>query len=201
MSEFFCPDKSTITPNFEETARYLGYRKFSMPDAEVSALISKAAAEMHPLINPQAVFNTFDLKIEGGRIISIADFSFESENLGRNLGGCSRVAMMAATIGPQVDALIRRVQARDSVYAAILQATGAMFIEELVETVNKKIKQDAEATGTTTKPRYSPGYGDASLNLQKQFFRLLPCARIGLTLMDTLIMAPEKSVTAFIGIK
>lgn len=201
MSEFFCPDKTTLSQNCEETARYLGYRKFDIPGADVEALIKKAAAEMHPLLNPQAVFEVFDLKIEGDRKITIADFSFESEDLGRNLRGCSRVAMMAATIGPQVDALIRKTQIKDSVYAAILQATGAMYIEELVEAVNKKVKDDAEATGTTTKPRYSPGYGDASLNLQKEFFRLLPCARIGLTLMNTLIMAPEKSVTAFIGIK
>ena len=51
------------------------------------------------------------------------------------------------------------------------------------------------------RPRFSPGYGDVSLEVQKDFFRLLPCQRIGLTLMDTLIMSPEKSVTAFIGIK
>ena len=42
--------------------------------------------------------------------------------------------------------------------------------------------------------------GNVELSVQKEFFRLLPCTRIGLTLMDTLIMSPEKSVTAFIGV-
>ncbi len=132
--------------------------------------------------------------------LSFADVTLQSQDLGRNLAGCSKVALLAATLGPQVDALIRRHSSLDPVYASILQATGAMFIEELVDLVNSEIKKIAAAQGLKTKPRYSPGYGDVPLDIQKDFFRLLPCTRIGLTLMDTLIMAPEKSVTAFVGI-
>ena len=126
--------------------------------------------------------------------------TLHSKDLGANLKDCSKVALVAATIGPQVDALIRRYSSTDSVYASILQATGAMYIEEVVDLLNAEIKKIAEAQGLKTRPRYSPGYGDVPLDIQRDFFRLLPCTRIGLTLMDTLIMAPEKSVTAFIGL-
>ncbi len=132
--------------------------------------------------------------------ISFADVTLHSKDLSTNLESCSKVALLAATIGPQVDALIRRHSSLDPVYASILQATGAMFIEELVDLTNSEIKKIAAAQGLKTKPRYSPGYGDVPLQVQKDFFRLLPCTRIGLTLMDTLIMAPEKSVTAFVGL-
>ena len=132
--------------------------------------------------------------------VSFADVTLQSQDLGRNLAGCSKVALLAATLGPQVDALIRRHSSMNPVYASILQATGAMYIEELVDITNSEIKKIAEAAGLNTKPRYSPGYGDVPLQVQKDFFRLLPCTRIGLTLMDTLIMAPEKSVTAFVGL-
>ena len=80
-----------------------------------------------------------------------------------------------------------------------MQGAGEMFIEKLVDLTNFQIKMYAQKKGRITKHRYSPGYGDVSLSCQKDFFRLLPCTRIGLTLMDTLIMAPEKSVTAYIG--
>ena len=79
-----------------------------------------------------------------------------------------------------------------------MQACGAMFVESFVDSFNEKINRDYQGK---TKPRFSPGYGDVPLTVQKDFFRLLPCQKIGLTLMDNLIMAPEKSVTAFIGIK
>ena len=132
--------------------------------------------------------------------ISFADVTLHSKDLSTNLDGCSKVALLAATIGPQVDALIRRNSSLDPVYASILQATGAMFIEEVVDLVNAEIKKIAGSQGLKTKPRYSPGFGDVPLDVQRDFFRLLPCTRIGLTLMDTLIMAPEKSVTAFVGL-
>ena len=196
---FLFPDSKTFSPDFKEVARYLGYRRAAPPEADVAALMEKAAAEMQSVMKPQAVFEIFDLS-EDNQELRFADVTLHSRDLGRNLEGCSQVALLAATIGPQVDALIRRHSSLDPVYASILQATGAMFIEELVDLVNSEIKKIAAAQGLKTRPRYSPGYGDVPLVVQTDFFRLLPCTRIGLTLMDTLIMAPEKSVTAFVGI-
>ena len=197
---FLFPDKSSFSPNMKETARYLGYSRTVSPDQDVSGLMEKAADEMAAIMKPQAVFEVFDLTVGLESELSFADVFLHSRDLSRNLAGCSKVALLAATLGPQVDALIRRHSSTDPVYASILQATGPMYIEELVDLVNEEIKKIAASQGLKTKPRYSPGYGDVSLEVQKDFFRLLPCTRIGLTLMDTLIMAPEKSVTAFVGL-
>ncbi len=220
-ASFLFPDSKDFSPDFKEVARYLGYRRATPPEADVSALMEKAATEMQAMMKAQAVFEIYDLSVvecrdsgvskppyepttkvvsTGSTTVSFADVTLNSRDLGRNLDGCSKVALLAATIGPQVDALIRRHSSLDPVYASILQATGAMYIEELVDLVNSEIKKIAAAQGLKTKPRYSPGYGDVPLQVQKEFFRLLPCTRIGLTLMDTLIMAPEKSVTAFVGL-
>ena len=209
---FLFPDSKDFSPDMKETARYLGYRKSAPPDVDVTALMEKAAVEMQAVMKPQAVFEVFDLdcrvKPDNDKAVTIgldpmvafADVTLHSKDLGTNLAGCSKVALLAATIGPQVDALIRRHTTANPVYASILQATGAMYIEEVVDLVNAEIKKIAAAQGLKTKPRYSPGFGDVPLEVQKDFFRLLPCTRIGLTLMDTLIMAPEKSVTAFVGL-
>ena len=199
---FLFPDSKDFSPDFKEVARYLGYSRFVSPDQDVSDLLEKAASEMQAVMKAQAVFEIYDLSVVStdSTTVSFADVTLQSQDLGRNLAGCSQVALLAATIGPQVDALIRRHSSLDPVYASILQATGAMYIEELVDLVNSEIKKIAAAQGLKTKPRYSPGYGDVPLQVQKNFFRLLPCTRIGLTLMDTLIMAPEKSVTAFVGL-
>lgn len=232
-ASFLFPDNKDFSPDFKEVARYLGYRRAAPPEADVSALMEKAASEMQAVMKAQAAFEIFDLTLDKAEstviepveitrevgssgsfdtesavvstsstttTLRFADVTLQSRDLGRNLAGCSQVALLAATIGPQVDALIRRYSSLDPVYASILQATGAMFIEELVDLVNSEIKKIAAAQGLKTKPRYSPGYGDVPLQVQKDFFRLLPCTRIGLTLMDTLIMAPEKSVTAFVGL-
>jgi len=197
------PDKSIFKPqqeDFTEIARYLGYRRsdYEVSDAEIKKLIEECGNEMYRSILPKAVFDEFELKLQDTNI-SFSDVSFDSKDLSRNLKDCESVFLVAVTVGPQVDLLIRRYERTDSVKAAIMQSAGAMYAEKLIEYVNQTIKIAAKEKGLKTKPRYSAGYGDVSLELQKDFFRLLPCSKIGLTLMDTLIMAPEKSVTAFIG--
>lgn len=203
-------EKEKLIPNHIETARYLGYSKLNAPEEEIFALIEQAATQMHKIINPKAVFQDFELEItfptenqnQENPIIKLKDtiFQIQSKDLYNNLKNCHKVYLLACTLGPQVDSLIRKTQFTDQVMAAVFQATGAMYIEEVVDFVNNQINQIEKGKNKSTRPRFSPGFGDVSLEVQKDFFSLLPCSKIGLTLMDTLIMAPEKSVTAFVGI-
>ena len=208
MPQFYIPSKEQMFPvarDFSETARYLGYQKVSVPDEQTEVLIKTAADELLDVIKPQAVYEQFDLSVEydeeaGTGMVSFADVRIPSKDLARNLRECNKVVIFASTLGAQCDQEIRRAQIKDPVKAAFLQATGAMYIEKCVDLLNEKIRIEFEGQGHKVRPRFSPGYGDVSLEVQKDFFRLLPCQRIGLTLMDTLIMSPEKSVTAFIGV-
>ena len=184
----------------EEVARYVGYSRLQVPDEAVSRMMREACEAMHPLLSPRCVYDRYPLMMEGCRIC-FADVDISSKDLSRNLSGCSELVLFAATIGSPVDSLIRRTQARDKALAAVMQAAGAMFIESFVDDFNRMVKEEAAAAGRRTHPRYSPGYGDVPLSVQKHFFSLLQCYKINLTLMDTLIMAPEKSVTAFIGLE
>lgn len=207
MPTFVSPSKELFLPveaDYKEIARYLGYRKSISPDVPVQNLIEECAREMYKVLMPKGVYDCFELVVSKGTAsfepkIIFSDVTIESESLFRNLDGCSRISLMAATIGPQVDAMIRRYEKIDSVKAAVLQSTGAMFVEKVVDYINQLVVNEQMEEGLVCRPRFSPGYGDVSLTVQKDFFRLLPCSKIGLTLMDTLIMAPEKSVTAFIG--
>ena len=203
-------EKEKLIPNHIETARYLGYSKLNAPEEEIFALIEQAATQMHKIINPKAVFQDFELEItfstenqnQENPIIKLKDtiFQIQSKDLYNNLKNCHKVYLLACTLGPQVDSLIRKTQFTDQVMATVFQATGAMYIEEVVDFANNQIVQIEKGKNKSTRPRFSPGFGDVSLEVQKDFFSLLPCSKIGLTLMDTLIMAPEKSVTAFVGI-
>ena len=140
-TSFLIPDSKNFSPDFNEVARYLGYRRTTPPEADVLTLMKKAASEMQAVLKPQAVFEVFDLDCQFEKNddsnreiykITFADVTLHSKDLGANLKNCKKVALMAATIGPQVDALIRKYTSLDSVYASILQATGAMYIEDML---------------------------------------------------------------------
>ena len=206
---FFSIEPKDLTPDISETARYLGYKKSSVIEEQIKDLISKAQTEMGKLIKPQGVYEIFpitnitqlDNDSKPTYKISFADIVITTKDLGYNLKDCNKVCLLAGTIGPLTDSYIRKQSMRDPAFGSICQATGAMYIEAFIDSLNNHIKELANSENEDTMPRYSPGYGDVDLSFQKEFFRLLNCKRIGLSLMDTLIMAPEKSVTAFIGLK
>ncbi len=131
----------------------------------------------------------------------VVDLEFtriRSKDLAKNLSDCQSAIVFAATLGQELDRSIARFSALSPAKALMLQAIGTERIEALCNTFNKEI---ADVYGNLA-PRFSPGYGDLPLRLQRDIFTLLDCPRkIGLTLNGSLLMSPTKSVSALIGIK
>ena len=200
MAIFFKLSSDEVECIENEAVRYSGCQNASGADENVVALVKKSCGLLKPVLMPQAVYEEFELKIERNKI-KFADTEVESKDLERNLKGCKKIIVLAATIGAKVDMLIRRAQTSGSADAAVMQGSAAMFIESFVDKLNAELKHEYEKKGLKLHSRFSPGYGDVPLEFQKEIFRLLPCSKIGLSLMDTMIMAPEKSVTAFIGVE
>ncbi|MBR6502679.1 MAG: Vitamin B12 dependent methionine synthase activation subunit [Clostridia bacterium] len=126
-------------------------------------------------------------------------FQVKSQNLATNLKDCNKVIVMGATVGITLDRLIAKYSRISPAKALILQALGAERIEALCDTFCEDIKKSLKIT---LKPRFSAGYGDLPLDTQNSIFTLLNLPKnIGLTLNDSMLMSPSKSVTAFIGIQ
>ena len=83
------------------------------------------------------------------------------------------------------------------------QAIGAAGIEALCDAFCEELPQLLAEDGQPARirPRYSPGFGDFGLEYQPFIFSALDCQKnLGLTLTDSLLMSPTKSVTALVGI-
>ena len=108
--------------------------------------------------------------------------------------------MFAATVGLGIDQLIKRSEVTSIMDAAIYQAAGAEMVEAFADSEMNKLRAQEAEKGFRLRPRYSPGYGDLPLALQTDFARILDMQKwCGISLTDTLLMVPSKSITAFIG--
>ena len=108
---------------------------------------------------------------------------------------------MAATLGIGPDRLIARASAVRMSDAVIYQAAAAAMVETYCDEVNERIRQDAAQRGMYCRPRFSPGYGDFPIAHQRDFSRLLDTPRkIGLACTPSLLLTPQKSVTAVLGV-
>lgn len=184
-----------------EAYRYLGLRG-AAPDAATARAVEEAIALLNGAVEPKQMSRRFPLTWLGGDSMDIEGLRMDSRALAKNLAGCREVFLMAATLGLGPDRLIARAQAEGAMSRAVaLQAAASAMIEAWCDAVNADLRARAEAEGLFLRPRFSPGYGDFSLNCQPGVFRLLGVQkRIGVTLTDSLLMLPTKSVTAVIGI-
>ncbi len=133
-----------------------------------------------------------------GETCDFGAFSVSSGNLAGNLSGCGRVILFAATVGVGIDRLIHKYSHIAPSRALMMQAIGAERIEALCDAFCDDMEKEM---GVSLRPRFSPGYGDLPLEVQKDILTLLEAPkRIGLSLNDSLLMSPAKSVTAFAGI-
>ena len=174
-------------PDIKEILRYAGVKEadenlFSVIE-ECLTLISDKGKICYLQIN---------VSLEDDKII----FPFgeaESKDLARSLTGCKEAIIFACTLGTEFDNILRKYSHTDMSKAVIMQAIGTERIEALCDTFMDRF-------GETTR-RFSPGYGDLSLEFQRDIIGFLDCFRkIGLSLGDSLIMSPSKSVTAIFGL-
>lgn len=183
----------------KEAVRYLGYGK-NAADERTLALIADAFTELEWTAAPKSVCRIFDVEqTEDGRII-IGNMEIKSSSLSRNLKGCTKTVLFGATLGTGVDRLIRRASVTDMAKAVVLQACAAAFLEEYCDEEQIRIGKELKKKKLYLRPRFSPGYGDFDIQYQQPIMRILDCAkRIGLTMTDSCMMTPTKSVTALIG--
>lgn len=184
-----------------EIYRYLGYRGITQ-DPEMDARIAACTEKLMAASTPRVIHEKFPVTAAAADTVRIGELEITSHSLYQNLSDCTDAYMFSATVGIGIDRLIRRAEISSMTDALIFQAVGAEMIETYADTENEKLRQLEAAAGNILKPRFSPGYGDLPLALQTDFFRILPITkRCGITLTDTLLMVPSKSITAFIGVK
>ena len=186
--------------NRKEVERYLGYRGLTTIDEKMQSVIEDCIREMEEAMTPRCIYKTFPIEWDGASC-EFAGIRVEPGNLTRNLKGCKEIVMLAVTIGPGADRLVKRSEIRDMLKAYTYQAVGAAAVEAWCDEVNERIKQEAADKELYARPRFSPGYGDFPLEVQKDFERILEMPKsIGVSLSESLLMTPTKSITAVIGL-
>ena len=124
----------------------------------------------------------------------------DSRDLRQHLEGCGEILLFACTAGAETDRRIARAKLQSPAKGLLMHAIGAQQVEGGCDRLCRRLAEAFPDRQLTD--RFSPGYGDLPLTLQKDVMAALDCGQIlGITLTDSLLMTPSKSVTAIIGMK
>ena len=176
-----------------QAARYFGAH--GEPDAATLALLQKCAVPLLAAAMPRAVWLLADVPAltEAGLL--------PGEDVHKHLTGCGQAILLAVTLGPGVDAQIRRAGVGDIAAGVASDALGSALAEQAADAAEAQLRQWAATEGKYLTGRFSPGYGDWDIAVQPLVAAALDTARkAGLCVTDTNLMTPRKSVTALLGV-
>lgn len=181
-----------------EVLEYLGWRGGEIPQ-EVDLCIDACIEDTLHAVQARYTYRVFQLERSDGLRLAGTDFVLPGNDVAALLADCKQCVLLAATLGSGLEPIIRRAEVRDMTRAVVLDCCGSAAIEALCDQAEARIAHALTAPYLTD--RFSPGYGDMPIDCQRQFTDILDTARqIGLTLTDSCILTPRKSVTAVIGL-
>ena len=188
-----------VRVNYREILRYLGYRG-KEADERTLSLIKSCLYELEGVSRPKNVSARYGVTVTP-EDVCFAGLCIRSKKLAQHLRGCEQAIVFAATLGPQADRLMARYERVDMSRAVVMKASAAALVEAYCDECCAGFAKEERERGLYLRPRFSPGYSDFSILHQRDILRLLDAPKkIGLSMTESCMLVPVKSVTAIIGL-
>ena len=181
----------------EEALRYMGAAK---ADGETRRLAEETAEMLEKRLRPRFLWRSFPIDRSGAEIrLEGSEVRLPGTLAGKMLAECDTAVLLVCTLGAEFDRLMQEWEMRDMARAAVMDVCGSAWIEAVCDEAEEEIR--GRFPGRFLTDRFSPGYGDLPLELQKGFLQALDAGRkLGITANDSFLLLPCKSVTAVIGL-
>lgn len=193
--------ENNLNIDINEVLRYLGYRGQEITK-ELMEEVEETIKESKTLFKEKYVYKQFEvLKDNSEILLAGTNLRLKGKDIFNLLKNSDKCILLAATIGSEIERKIKLYSKCNLTKALILDSCATTAIEEVCDNLQSSIGKEMLNGEEKFTFRYSPGYGDLSLDIQKDFIRILDCERkIGLKVSSEMILFPRKSVTAIIGI-
>lgn len=180
----------------ELVKKYLNYKGVN---DDFLPIFEQTKQELFQIAQPKQICVVSKTHKENGYyFLSDLGFSLKSEDINNLFVDCDEIAVMAVTLGFNVDRKISYYAKTDMLKCVVMDAVASVYIENILDELEEELLK------TTTKyhtMRFSPGYGDLDLCVQKQLLESIDATRrIGISLDSSCLMSPLKSITALVGL-
>lgn len=161
---------------------YLGYRNLCK-DEVIDKLIEESLEEIEKISSFQYIYQEFDY---------LLDFLKQKPYL-EYLNGSTSYYLVAMTLGALVDKRSKYYEKVDLTRMFVFDATASAYLEYMSDEFEKKLRPDLGY-------RFCPGYQNTDVSDIRLIYNLLKANKIGITLLDSNLMVPQKSMIGIVGI-
>lgn len=198
--------KTLIEIDEKEVLRYLQYKNQEIKD-DLSEIIKECIESTKEIVNPRFIYRKYKIKkskssnSKGEIYLEGANLILQSDDIYNLLIECDECILMSATLGLEIEKEIRKLTYTDLTKGIIIDACATTAIEEVCDIVQANIEKQLLKDHKYITYRYSPGYGDLPIEKNIDINNILNSQKeIGLTVTNSGIMIPRKSVVALIGV-
>jgi hypothetical protein len=199
----FAPASDQLQVDPKPIFRALGYRTAAVPDM-VAGLVDDILRAAVPLVAPQC---TVAILPEEGLAFEKSSFTcsrvtFQTQPIiTKRLKNSSRIALFVCTLGRELEEWSKNeLSEGDLLKGYTIDAAASVLVETTADWMEHELERVVSPRGWKQTNRYSPGYCDWSVSEQQKIFSFFPPAPSGVTLTDSSLMIPIKSVSGVIGL-
>ena len=191
-----------VMPGKAAVLKLQGFKPGSTPNARVMAILDQALAIFGNLAEPVGIINEISVD-EFAEIYSGEGNNDPETPLAKVYPRADRLALVAVTLGAGVSTRIRELFAdRDFALAALLDSVASEAADRAAEVAEERfadrLRQSGTFAGGARALRYSPGYCGWHVTGQRALFKKLGPEDVGITLRESCLMEPLKSVSGVI---
>jgi len=191
-----------LTVTKQEIERSLGYPEKRIP-SHFGGMIEDVLTELPRRIAIRAGYRILDAEKPSGRndgIVVGGTFLRTQQIVAGQLRKSVQTVVFVCTIGPEMETWSRRMlQDGDPVVGHIIDTVASEAVENAADALHDHIGERMLESGFRITNRYSPGYCDWSVSEQHRLFSFLPQGFCGITLTESALMVPIKSISGIIG--
>ena len=202
MTEIITFQTDECAPERDAVFELQGIPADTAVDEKIAAIYARACDLLAEVAEPAGILCA----------ISPPDFEVIYQGAGRNephtpvgdiFKRADKLALFVVTIGPRVSRETdERFRAHDFALGCMLDSAASAAADRLAEVVERRFGAELHASGQaapdTGVMRYSPGYCGWHVSGQQKLFEYLHPKQIGVTLGDSFLMQPLKSVSGVI---
>jgi hypothetical protein len=181
----------------------LGYTEGAIP-AHFEEMIDDVLARLPEYCEIRAGFRLLDVQKPEDRNdgLFVGDKFFKLQKIVTSqLRKSERAALFVSTIGKTMETWSKKLAAEgDATLSYLVDAVASATEEQTTDVLHDHIENQMHLRGLKITNRYSPGYCDWSVSEQHLLFSFFPPGFCGITLTDSALMVPIKSVSGIIGV-
>ncbi len=184
----------------KEVYRHLGFGNVTPSEPDV-ANIKKAIVLLEESVRVRFNYARFSLFENENGEIAMKGVALGFSAVQKHLVGCNECILMGVSLGKKIDMLLRSVQVLDMAKAVLIDAAASVLIEQYADYIEENLRKEMQKESLFLTGRFSPGYGDFPLSVQKDILWLISAEKqIGMGQTQDGMLIPAKSITAVLGI-